>query len=116
MCLFILLLKETFNDAFLKWLEKTYSEDGVRNVKTTRGKKHNYLAMILDFTNKGKLTLDMCDYAGVMCTDFAALLPGNKLGMIDTLFLGNTLSKMAQRMAQCVIAGTWSKPHKSQLQ
>jgi hypothetical protein len=67
------------NDELKVWLQKTYGEDGIGTVKTTRGKKHDYLAMILDFTEKGKLRLDMCDYVKGMCTEFAALLPGKKL-------------------------------------
>eukprot|EP00978_Attheya_sp_CCMP212_P020733 scaffold59680_cov31-Attheya_sp.AAC.1 len=40
------------NDKFLVWLEKTYGEDGIGSVKTTRGKRHDYLAMVLDFNQK----------------------------------------------------------------
>ena len=57
------------NDEFLKWLEKTYGEDGIGKVKTTRGLIHDYLAMKLDFTNRGKLRLDMTDYIKGMITD-----------------------------------------------
>ena len=37
------------NDKFLLWSNKTYDEDGIGCVKATRGKQHDYLAMILDF-------------------------------------------------------------------
>ena len=50
------------NDKFLLWLNKTYGEDGIGNVKATRGKRHDYLAMILDFSSAGVLKLDMVDY------------------------------------------------------
>jgi hypothetical protein len=34
----------------------------------------------------------------------------------NSFLASKTLLKMARRMAQCVIAGTWSKPHQSALQ
>jgi hypothetical protein len=62
------------NDEFLKWLEKTYGEDGIGTVKTTRGLKHDYLAMVLDFSVKGKLRLDMTEYIINMVKDWEKLL------------------------------------------
>jgi hypothetical protein len=61
------------NDTFLVWLEKTYGEDGIGSVKTTRGKRHDYLAMVLDFNQEGKLVLDMCDYVKNMVKDWEAV-------------------------------------------
>ena len=58
------------NDSFLKWLERTYGEDGIGEVKVVRGLKHDYLAMVLDFTTKGKLKLDMVDYTKNLIQDF----------------------------------------------
>ena len=37
------------NDRFLEWLEKTYASDDIGHVKAVRGKRHDYLAMILNF-------------------------------------------------------------------
>ena len=39
------------NDKFDKWLDKMYGAHG--KGATTRGKKHDYLGMIFDFTEKG---------------------------------------------------------------
>eukprot|EP00978_Attheya_sp_CCMP212_P024375 scaffold76452_cov30-Attheya_sp.AAC.1 len=61
------------NNKFLVWLEKTYGEGGIGSVKTTRGKRHDYLAMVLDFSQKGKLVLDMCDYVKNMVNDWEAV-------------------------------------------
>ncbi|MGC8472764.1 MAG: hypothetical protein ACP5PM_10830, partial [Acidimicrobiales bacterium] len=36
------------NDNFEKWLNKMYGAHG--EVKTTRGKVHNYLGMVFDFS------------------------------------------------------------------
>eukprot|EP00978_Attheya_sp_CCMP212_P005488 scaffold12295_cov58-Attheya_sp.AAC.1 len=60
------------NDKFLAWLETNYGEDGIGSVKTTRGKKDDYLAMVLDFSKKGKLVLDMCDYVKGMVKEAVA--------------------------------------------
>ena len=50
------------NDIFLKWPERTYGEDEIGKVKEVRGLKHDYLAMILDFTANGRLRLNMVEY------------------------------------------------------
>ena len=41
------------------------------SVKATRGTKHEYLGMIFDFSQKGKVILDMCDYISEMVDDFS---------------------------------------------
>ena len=41
------------NDRFAEWLEKMYGK--YKAVEPTRGKKHDYLGMVLDFTEKEKL-------------------------------------------------------------
>ena len=64
------------NDKFLLWLNKTYGEDGIGNVKATRGKRHDYLAMILDFSSAGVLKLDMVDYIKGIIKDFPGKLEG----------------------------------------
>ena len=38
------------NDEFYNWCESKYGEDNIGHVKVIRGKKHDYLAMILDYT------------------------------------------------------------------
>ncbi len=44
------------NDNFHVWCEKMYGSDTVGHVKVTRGKKHDYLAMILDSNTTGVLS------------------------------------------------------------
>ena len=41
------------NDRFQVWLEKMYGK--YKAVEPTRGKKHDYLGMLVDFTEKGKV-------------------------------------------------------------
>jgi hypothetical protein len=48
------------NDKFDAWLNKTYGSLG--EVKTTRGPIHDYLGMIFDYSEKGIVKVDMCDY------------------------------------------------------
>jgi hypothetical protein len=50
-----------------------YSDEKIGVLKAVRGKKHDYLAMILDFTESKVLTVDMTDYVKGICTDFDEL-------------------------------------------
>jgi len=52
------------NDWFARWLNRKYGQHG--KVKTNRGKVHDYLGMVFDFTTKGKVTVDMTDYVANM--------------------------------------------------
>ena len=48
------------NSNFLNWLNQKYGEYG--EVKATRGKVHDYLSMKIDFSDKGKVKIDMTEY------------------------------------------------------
>ena len=48
------------NDKFKRWPNELYGTYG--EVKTTRGKKHDYLRMTFDFSEKGTVMIDMIDY------------------------------------------------------
>ena len=52
------------NDEFVKWIRKKYGTIG--KVKVTRGKRHQYLGMMLDYSKKGQVTIDMRDYVTTM--------------------------------------------------
>jgi hypothetical protein len=58
------------NDNFAEWCETTYGSDDLGHVKLVRGKIHDYLAMILDFTDDGALKIDMIYYLKGMLEDF----------------------------------------------
>ena len=64
------------NDEFRLWLEKTYAADNIGKVKVTRGKRHDYLGMTLDYTDPGKVKIDMIDYVKNMVEDFPEELDG----------------------------------------
>ena len=57
------------NDKFLKWLNRMYGKYG--EVKATRGKIHDYLGMTFDFSQPGKVIIDMIDYISTMVDDFS---------------------------------------------
>jgi hypothetical protein len=46
----------------LKWLNAKYASDGIGEVKAVRGHRHDYLAMVLDFSEPEVLKLEMTDY------------------------------------------------------
>ena len=54
------------NDKFVEWCEETYVSDNLGHVKVARGKIHDYLGMIVDFTQEGALNIDMKYYIKVM--------------------------------------------------
>ncbi|MGC8532992.1 MAG: hypothetical protein ACP5M1_13235, partial [Acidiphilium sp.] len=56
------------NDNFEKWLNKMYGAHG--EVKTTRGKVHDYLGMVFDFSQEGQVKVDMVDYISNMVEEF----------------------------------------------
>ena len=48
------------NDEFARWLEKEYGKFG--NVKSHRGRTHDYLGMKLDFSTEGQVIIDTVSY------------------------------------------------------
>jgi len=56
------------NDEFLAHLNKLYGKFG--EMKASRGKVHRYLGMILDFSEDGKVSIDMREYVETMLDEF----------------------------------------------
>ena len=73
-------VKKQVNDTFVEWVKSTYASDGVGQVKTSRGKVHNYLGMVLDFTEPGAVRISMEDYVERMLESF----PGGVKGTAAT--------------------------------
>jgi hypothetical protein len=64
------------NNKFLNWLKTTYANDKIEEIKAVCGKKHDYLAMTLDFTTPRVLKIDMTFYVKKMLEDFPENLSG----------------------------------------
>ena len=64
------------NDEFLKWLNEKCGSHG--EVKGTRGKKHDYLGMTLDFSTPGKVKIDMRDYVKDMIESSSEEITGSE--------------------------------------
>ena len=60
-------LKKVVDD-FVKWLDKTYSDENGK-VTVTEGDRHSYLGMVLDYSQKGAVKIDMTEYVKKMIGD-----------------------------------------------
>ena len=56
------------NSRFLDWMNKMYGS--IKEMKGVRGKVHDYLGMILDFSQEGVMKVDMRDYVQKMLKEF----------------------------------------------
>ena len=63
-------------DKFIAWLESKYGSKTGR-VKAVKGNQHDYLGMILDFSKKGKVMVDMTGYVKKMLEEFPEVLKDN---------------------------------------
>ena len=57
-------------DGIMVWLKDKYEDKEIGIMKPTRGKKHEFLGMLLDYGIKGEVKIDMQEYIGKMCKDF----------------------------------------------
>jgi hypothetical protein len=57
-------------------LKTKYANDKIGEIKAVCGKKHDYLAMTLDFITPGVLKIDMTTYVKKMLKDFPEDLNG----------------------------------------
>mgnify|MGYP001951138350 CR=1 FL=1 len=57
-------------DTFGKWVNDKYGDDKIGKVKITRGHRHDYLGMILDFATAGEVKIDMQYYVQAIVEDF----------------------------------------------
>ena len=58
------------NDDLRKWLEKMYGSGDIGHVEASHGKLHEYLAIILDYNEEGKLNIDMRKYLDAIIAEF----------------------------------------------
>ena len=57
-------------DDLISWLKSKYEDGGIRKVKESRGKKHNYLGMDLDFSTAGEVQIKMHNYVKEMLSSY----------------------------------------------
>ena len=74
------------NDRFHNWLEQNYGDPEIGKVKAVRGKRHDYLAMVLDYSLPGVLKVDMTKYVKDMVEDFPEELQKHKCPWSENLF------------------------------
>ena len=74
------------NDDFHKWLEGKYGDPKLAMVKAVRGKRHDYLAMNLDYSIPGKLKVDMITYVKNMVDEFPEEITPSKCPWNGNLF------------------------------
>ena len=98
------------NDEFLEWLIRQYGEDEIGKVKATRGSKHNYLGINLEFLENGELIVDMKKYIEEMLQEFP--IPKNynsKTPWNEQLFKIDKNSKRLETIQHKLFHGTVMK-------
>ena len=86
------------NDEFLEWLKKTYAADKIGEVKVVRGHRHDYLAMILDYSSPGVMKVDMTNYVKSMIADFPEKLTSTgRFPWTEKLYNVDETSKSLQK-------------------
>ena len=94
------------NDEFAKWLKEMYGEHA--EVKVHRGKVHDYLGMVFDYSEDKKVKIDMSTYVENMVDDFPEKLKSTDTASTpapDNLF-GEGQSKKLDKSRQ-EIFHTW---------
>ena len=94
-------INKKVNDEFFEWLKKTYASDNIGQIKATRGKRHDYLGMILDFSESGVLKVDMTTYIKNMISEFPEKLTKKNCPWNENLFkIDNTAKKLDNQKKQ----------------
>ena len=77
-------------DQMIEWLKKKYEDKEIGVIKPSRGKVHDYLAMILDFSVPGEVKIRMENYVKSMIESFPGGIEGtNTSPAADHLFQVN---------------------------
>ena len=87
------------NDDFHKWLQDEYGQ--IKEITATRGKKHVYLGMTLDYSVPGEVKVDMTDYVKEMLDEFSDELTGKVASSAnEQLFDSTRGSKLSDLKAE----------------
>lgn len=57
-------------DQFEQWVDFMYGDPKIGKVKSTKGRVHDYLGMVLDYSSQGEVKIDMRYYVKQMLQDF----------------------------------------------
>jgi Reverse transcriptase (RNA-dependent DNA polymerase) len=96
------------NDEFEHWLNKKYGDHG--KVASKRGKVHDYLGMVLDYSEKGAVKIDMRKYVKDMLNAFPIKLDSKMIARTpsgDKIFEqgpGKALEKERQELFHTFVA------------
>ena len=71
-------------DDFIEWAKMKYEDAEITKMKPSRGKVHDYLGMILDYSEKGKVRIYMKDYILKMLEEFPYLEQVKELKSVQT--------------------------------
>ena len=63
-------MKKEENVKFIEYLKTIYEVEGLKGLKATEGSRHEFLGMILDYSNKGEVKVDMTKYVDEMIKEF----------------------------------------------
>jgi hypothetical protein len=58
------------NDAFIAWARDKYEDVNITKMKPSRGKVHDYLGVIFDYSEDGKVKIQMKEYIKNMLAEF----------------------------------------------
>ena len=62
--------KKEVVDSLIEWLRTMYEDKEIGEIKRSRGTKHDYLGMELDFGTKGEVQIKMMQYVEDMVKSF----------------------------------------------
>ena len=90
-------------DNMIQFIDWKYGDEEIGKVKATRGKKHDYLAMTLDYSEKGKVKVDMRNYIKSMIEYFPTKLNENDVVSTpanENLFKKDNSKQLDQKKAE----------------
>ena len=90
------------NEEFYKWCESTYGSDINGHVKVNKGKKHDYLGMILDYSKQGCLRVDMRYYIRDMIKEFPYQIKKSRAPWTEKLFKVDKSAKKLDKIKKAI--------------